>query len=122
MSLDVRNALVITFATLLCACAAGDERETGGSVTSGPPSYTAPRYPIVLMPGILGFEKLLGTVEYLPAIPQALEDGGAKVFIVFGSQVNSSRVRADQIIPQLEKIVASTGAGKVNLIAHSQGA
>ena len=122
MSLAVRNALAITLATSLCACAAGDEREVAGGITSGPPSYTATRYPIVLLPGILGFDKLLGIVEYFPAVPEALEDGGAEVFIVFGSQVSSSRVRADQIIPQLEAIVASTGAGKVNLIAHSQGA
>jgi triacylglycerol lipase len=102
--------------------AAGDEREVDIDVLSGPPNYTATRYPIVLVPGILGFDKLLGTVEYFPGIPQALEEGGADVYIVYGSQVNSSRVRADQIIPQLEAIVAATGAGKVNLIAHSQGA
>lgn len=120
MSFAVRNALVITMATFLYACVATeDERQTN---LGSSPSYTATRYPIVLLPGILGFEKLLGTVDYFPAIPDALEDGGAKVYVVYGSQVSSSRVRANQIIPQLEAIVAATGSGKVNLIAHSQGA
>jgi triacylglycerol lipase len=122
MSLGVRNALLITLATSLCACVEGDDRETQAATTAAASSYTATRYPIVLLPGILGFEKLLGFVEYFPAIPQALEEDGAEVFVVLGSQVNSSRVRADQIIPQLEAILASTGASKLNLIAHSQGA
>jgi len=123
MSLAVRNALAITLATSLCACVVtGDESEIDRGVNAGSSSYTTTRYPIVLLPGILGFEKLLGIVEYFPGIPEALEEGGAEVFVVFGSQVSSSRVRADQIIPQLEMIVATTGAGKVNLIAHSQGA
>src|SRR4051812_6330765 len=112
-----RLALAVTLATSVCACLAhGGEGEVEAAVSSGQPSYTATRYPIVLLPGILGFDKLVGSVEYFPGISQALEDGGAQVFVVTGSQVNSSRVRADQLIPQLEAIVATTGAGKVNLI------
>ncbi len=123
MSFAVRNALAITIATLVSGCVTAEHnRETDIAAAAGPPNYTATRYPIVLLPGILGFEKLLGTVEYFPGISDALEEGGAKVFIVHGSQVSSSRVRADQIIPQLEAIVAMTGSKKVNLIAHSQGA
>jgi len=85
-------------------------------------TYTRTRHPIVLMPGILGFDKLLGVVEYFPAIPEALAADGAQVFIVYGSQVSSSRVRVDQIVPQLEDIKAITGAARLNLIGHSQGA
>jgi triacylglycerol lipase len=83
--------------------------------------YTATRYPIVLMPGILGFEKLLGVVEYFPGIAEAMSTGGANVFIVYGSKANSSEVRASQIIPQLDEIKAITGADRLNLVCHSQG-
>lgn len=121
MAITVHAAMALTLATFAaCAEAGRDPADVG--VMSGPPGYTATRYPIVLLPGILGFEELLGAVEYFPAIPDALAAGGADVYVVYGSQVNSSRVRADQIIPQLEEILVATGAGKLNLIAHSQGA
>jgi triacylglycerol lipase len=83
--------------------------------------HAATRHPIVLIPGLFGFEKLIGTVEYFPAIGEALTDGGAQVFIVFGSGLNSSELRASQIIPELEEIKAITGAERLNLFAHSQG-
>ena len=84
--------------------------------------YTETRNPIVLLPGILGFEKMLGVVEYYPAVGEALTTGGARVFIAYGSKANSSEVRARQIIPQLDEIKAITGAERLNLIGHSQGA
>jgi triacylglycerol lipase len=84
--------------------------------------YAATRYPIVLLPGIFGFQSMLGVVDYFPGIPEALAAGGAKVFVVVGSGLESSEVRAAQIIPQLEDIQAITGASRLNLVGHSQGA
>jgi triacylglycerol lipase len=85
------------------------------------PGYTATKYPIVLIHGFYGFKSLIGTVDYFPGIQQALEDGGAQVFVVSASSANDSELRAQQLLPQLEDIRKLTGAPKLNLIGHSQG-
>jgi triacylglycerol lipase len=90
-----------------------------GTVAS---QYTSTRYPIVLIPGIMGFTEMLGTIEYFPGIPDAIADGGGRAFVVTVSQANTSQVRGSQIIPQLDAIRALTGASKLNLVGHSQGA
>ena len=42
--------------------------------------YTKTKYPVVLAPGVLGFDKLVGFVDYWYGIPSAMRDGGAKVY------------------------------------------
>jgi triacylglycerol lipase len=84
-------------------------------------TYAATQYPIVLIPGFLGFQKLLGTVEYFSGVADALEQSGARVFQVSVSQANDSYVRGQEILPQLDAIMKLTGAPKLNLIGHSQG-
>lgn len=85
-------------------------------------SYTKTKYPIVLAHGFLGFDELLGgVVSYWHGIPDALADGGAEVYVLTTSVVNSSQVRGELIIDQLEELRAITGHSKFNLIGHSQG-
>ncbi len=84
-------------------------------------NYTQTKYPIVLAPGVLGFDKLVGFVDYWYAIPGALRDGGAKVYTTSASAFNSSEVRGEQLLSQVQTILAITGAQKVNLIGHSHG-
>ncbi|WP_166357800.1 esterase/lipase family protein [Pseudomonas akapageensis] len=79
------------------------------------------RYPLVLVPGMLGFVRLL-VYPYWFGIPEALRRGGARVFAVQISPVNSSEVRGEQLLQIVERIRRETGADKVNLIGHSQGA
>ena len=50
-----------------------------------------------------------------------LEDGGATVFVTQVSPLNTPQARGEQLIDQIETIVAITGKPKVNLIGHSQG-
>lgn len=83
--------------------------------------YTKTKYPIVLAHGLAGFDELFGVFEYWFGIPDALEDGGATVFVTDVSPFNSSQERGEQLIDQIEQIVAITGKPKVNLIGHSQG-
>lgn len=85
------------------------------------PQETATRYPLVLVPGMLGFVRLLVYPYWYGIIP-ALRRGGALVFAVQVSPVNSNEVRGEELLMQIEDIVRETGAGKVNLIGHSQGA
>src|SRR5262245_51665839 len=83
--------------------------------------YTTTRYPIVLIPGLLGFKSLFGIEEYFHGIPEALAKDGAQVYVVTVNQAGTTADRVQQILPQLEKIAADTGAGKLNLIGHSAG-
>lgn len=84
-------------------------------------TYTKTKYPIVLEHGLAGFDELFGVYEYWFGIPDALRDGGAAVFVTQVSQLNSTEARGEQLIDQIEQIVAITGKPKVNLIGHSHG-
>lgn len=80
----------------------------------------ATRYPLVLVPGMLGFVRL-GLFPYWYGIVPALRAGGAQVFPVQVAPLNASEVRGEQLLAQMERIRRQTGAEKVNLIGHSQG-
>ena len=82
--------------------------------------YTQTRYPIVLVHGLFGFDSALG-IDYFYGIPDALRQGGAKVYVAQVSAANSSEVRGEQLLAQVKTILAITGAGKVNLVGHSHG-
>jgi len=84
--------------------------------------YTKTKYPIVLAHGLLGFKNLLGVVDYFFGIESGLESDGARVFVTQVTAVQSSEARGEQLLAQVQTILAVTGATKVNLIAHSQGA
>lgn len=82
--------------------------------------YTETRYPIVLVHGLFGFDQMLG-IDYFYKVPQALQAGGAKVFVAQVSATHSSELRGEQLLSQVRQILALTGAEKVNLIGHSHG-
>jgi triacylglycerol lipase len=75
----------------------------------------------VLVHGLFGFDSLAG-FDYFYGIPQALSKSGAKVYVAQISATNSSEVRGEQLLAQVENVLAITGADKVNLIGHSHGA
>jgi triacylglycerol lipase len=81
----------------------------------------ATQYPLVMVPGLLGFVRLV-VYPYWFGIVKALRRGGARVFPVMVSAVNSTEVRGEQLLVLVEQILRDTGAAKVNLIGHSQGA
>ncbi|MDP9785446.1 esterase/lipase family protein [Pseudomonas fluorescens] len=80
----------------------------------------ATRYPLVLVPGMLGFIRLV-LFPYWYGIVSALRRGGAVVVAVKVSPLHSSEVRGEQLLARIEEILRQTGAQKVNLIGHSQG-
>ncbi|HEX8955860.1 MAG TPA: triacylglycerol lipase [Burkholderiaceae bacterium] len=82
--------------------------------------YTQTKYPIVLVHGLFGFDNI-GPVEYFYGIPEALRSGGAQVFVSQVSAANSTEVRGEQLLAEVQQILAATGASKVNLIGHSHG-
>jgi triacylglycerol lipase len=86
-----------------------------------PWDYTKTKYPIVLAHGMAGFDQLFGVYDYWFGIPDALSLGGAQVFVTTVSQFNSTEVRGEQLLQQVQQIVAITGKAKVNLVGHSHG-
>jgi triacylglycerol lipase len=112
--------------------APADETVAGDTPSPGPDDapapraaratgYTETRYPIVLAHGAGGFTSLFGVLEYFHGIPAELAAGGARVYTTQVTALDSTESRGRQLLEQVEYLVAATGAGKVNLIGHSQG-
>jgi triacylglycerol lipase len=120
-------ALALASASGVASCAsAGDATDEAAGpdaaqVASAASTFTRTRYPIVLAHGLSGFRRLFGVVDYFFGIPSDLQSGGARVFVTQVSAFGSAEQRGEQLLQQVEFIAASTGAGKVNLIGHSQG-
>lgn len=85
-----------------------------------PSAYAKTKYPIVFAHGMAGFSKL-GPVDYWYGIPQDLAKNGASVYVTQEASFQSSDVRGEQLLSQVQKILAISGAAKVNLIGHSHG-
>jgi triacylglycerol lipase len=83
-------------------------------------NYAATRYPIVLAHGFLGFSSEFG-IDYFYGIASNLESNGATVYTANFSSVNGSDVTGEELLAQVQSILAVSGAAKVNLIGHSQG-
>ncbi|MEC7120615.1 MAG: triacylglycerol lipase, partial [Pseudomonadota bacterium] len=77
-------------------------------------SYAKTRHPLVLAHGIAGFNQIAG-VDYFYAIPQDLTANGARVFVSKASSFNASGdIRGEQLLAQVEDIMAISQAQKVN--------
>ncbi|WP_339447858.1 esterase/lipase family protein [Pseudomonas sp. EA_5y_Pfl2_R50] len=79
------------------------------------------RYPILLVHGLFGFERI-GRFELFHDVKQALRDVGNRVFVPQLSATHDNEVRGQQLLMQIDRVLAGTGASKVNVIGHSQGA
>lgn len=100
----------------------GDELAVGtGDSNLSSSTYTKTRYPIVLAHGMSGFDSILGIVDYWYGIAPAIRSGGGKVYVTQVSAFQKSELRGEQLLAQVKRIVAESGAGKVNLIGHSHG-
>ena len=110
LSRFLRRFVLATTAALLLV-GTGAQAQTG---------YTQTRYPIVLVHGLFGFDSALG-IDYFYGIPDALRRDGARVYVAQVSAANSTEVRGEQLLKQVNQILALTGASKVNLVGHSHG-
>src|SRR3990167_8189725 len=108
--------------TLLALCLGAGLLASGNTHAFwfGSSGYTQTKYPVVLAHGMLGFDSILG-VDYWYGIPAALRRDGASVYITEVSQLNTSEARGEELLDQVEEIVAISGKPKVNLIGHSHG-
>lgn len=80
------------------------------------------QYPIVLVHGVSGFDKVLGVVEYFQGIPSALRSGNAEVYTPNLTAWETAPARGEQLLDYIENVVLpETGATKVHLVGHSLG-
>jgi triacylglycerol lipase len=75
------------------------------------------KYPLVFHHGFMGGKKM-GTFVGVEA---QFEKRGCKVLVTEVAAVNTAEYRAKQLKTQIEEFMASIGATKVHIIAHSQG-
>ena len=87
-------------------------------------TYAKTKYPIVFNHGMFGFTRLgvpeFGLDYFYRVLPD-LASNGATVFATQVSPLNSNEIRGEQMVKQVQEVLAITGAKKVNLIGHSQG-
>jgi len=80
------------------------------------------QYPIVLVHGVSGFDKIIGVVEYFQNIPAALRGGNAVVYTPNVTAWDTAQARGEQLLDYIENVVLpETGASKVHLVGHSLG-
>lgn len=94
----------------------------GHQAQGGTLPYNQTKYPVVMVPGAFSFDNVLGAIDYWYGITDTLREAGAEVYV---TNLGSSELlveRGEELLADVEQILAITGADKVNLIAHSQGA
>lgn len=84
--------------------------------------YSKTKYPIVMVHGAFGFDSILGVVDYWYFITSNMRLRGAQVYVVNMSSAALHEKRGEELRDDIRQILAISGAEKVNLIAHSQGA
>nr|ACP20254.1 LipA [Pseudomonas sp. 24] len=83
--------------------------------------YTETRHPIVLVHGLAGYDNIGPLIQYFNGVPETLTRYGASVHVAHVAASNATEIRGEQLLAQVEDILAITGAQKVNLIGHSHG-
>ena len=112
---------------LACASLGQVQAETGIQKATAPyivDQYAQTKYPIVFVHGMFGFNRLGSATFGLDYWYQVLPDLAKHSAIAYASQMsplNSDEVRGEQLLGQIEEVIALTGQPKVNLIGHSQG-
>ena len=81
----------------------------------------ATRYPIVLLHGYAGVDSYFGVLDYFFDVVPTLEDAGFVAATPVVDAIADSSDRAQQLAPQIDEVLRTQGARKVNIIAHSQG-
>lgn len=93
---------------------------TSPSLHAASKTYAQTQYPIVLVGGFLAFDSIFG-IEYFYGIADDLRRNGAAVYETDVSELQDNETRGEELLAQIEEILAVSGARKVNIIGHSQG-
>jgi triacylglycerol lipase len=79
------------------------------------------KYPIVLVHGFIGFDNILGAVNYFYDVPGTLRNEGATVYVASVNPSQTTEFRGEELIQQMKQWAAKDGVTKFNLIGHSHG-
>jgi len=79
------------------------------------------KYPLVLVHGFIGFDNILGAVNYFYDIPGNLRNEGATVYIASVNPSQTTEFRGEELVQQMKQWAAKDGVKKFNLIGHSHG-
>ncbi|MEG0343481.1 MAG: triacylglycerol lipase [Acinetobacter sp.] len=122
-----KYALLCSISALCGAISIGSAHAAPGvqQVTASVQSdYAKTKYPILFTHGMFGFSRLgvaAFGLDYWYQILPDLARNGSTVFAAQISPLESTEVRGEQLLTQVEEVMALTGKGKVNLIGHSHG-
>lgn len=86
--------------------------------------YAKTKYPILMVHGWLGWSRIGNdsfNIDYWYQILPDMARNGSTVFAAQLSPANTTAYRGEQLITQVEDVLAITGKDKVNLIGHSHG-
>ena len=87
-------------------------------------NYAQTKYPLLFTHGMFGFSRVgvaeLGLDYWYQILPD-LARNGATTFAAQISPLESTEVRGEQLLQQVEEVIALTNKPKVNLIGHSHG-
>lgn len=105
----------------MATSASGLQTVTSRYVSS---DYAKTKYPIVFNHGMFGFTRL-GTsslgLDYFYQILPDLARNGARTYATQVSPLETTEIRGEQLLQQVDEVIALTGSPKVNLIGHSHG-
>lgn len=115
----IKSVLTLTLLSSSVAFAGIQTTPTNTKAT-----YAKTKYPIVFNHGMFGFTRLgvpeFGMDYFYRVLPD-LAQNGATVYATQVSPLNTTEIRGEQLVRQIEEVLAITGAQKVNLIGHSLG-
>nr|WP_286384637.1 triacylglycerol lipase [Acinetobacter indicus] len=86
--------------------------------------YAKTKYPLLMVHGWLGWSRIGNdtfNIDYWYQILPDMARNGAAVFAAQLSPAHRTEFRGEQLIAQVEEVIAITGKSKVNLIGHSHG-
>ena len=122
-----KNILALSLCSALCLGIGSQTQASQGLLQikqTAKSNYAQTKYPIVMVHGWLGWSRIGNdsfNIDYWYQILPDMARNGSTVFAAQLSPTNTTAVRGEQLIAQVEEVIALTGKDKVNLIGHSHG-
>jgi triacylglycerol esterase/lipase EstA (alpha/beta hydrolase family) len=108
------GCLLVTVFLLSCRTVTGNPIDNNSKI------FTPPKYPVVLVHGIVAHDRG-GIINFWGRIPDILREKGVKVFFGNTDAWGSYESNANILKETIDKILDETKSEKVNIIAHSKG-
>ncbi|WP_429773958.1 esterase/lipase family protein [Acinetobacter towneri] len=124
----ISNIRAITLAVTGCLFGSMSAAQAAPSVLpiqeQAKSDYAKTKYPLLMVHGWLGWSRIGNetfNMDYWYQILPDMARNGATVFAAQLSPAHRTEFRGEQLIAQVEEVMAITGKSKVNLIGHSHG-